>query len=304
MDRHPGVPWIRHRGPWRFGVLPRRTVVVQRHPMQDQADHVATDFRRLFRGDRFRFEFGIRPADRDWFRLDGGNRSTLRDRRPLLERQPDRHLPWSGSADPVFEELVDLFGATPGIRVPGGAREQAKALAGLWEPDFVLMRREDSVFRMVGACVCDPSWWDPGSKLGKPIEEIHAPVPTLNETLGDRIRTFLERLPVGVTLVRENWGLAAVPDRNLHPALDRPRLGPESRAATTWLRVEHQAFRALPSTGGVAFLIALTVHPVAELMRDPDLARAVRGHLESMPPEIARYKGLDGIGPDFWDDVV
>lgn len=287
-----------------FRVLSRDRVVGQRHPMEDRADHATTDFGRLFRGDRFRFDFGIRPADRDWFRLDANAPSFLLERRQQLAEQPDRHLPWSPSADPVFEELVGLFGGAPGIRVPGGAREQAMALAGLWGPDFVLMRREDGAFRMVGACVCDPSWWDPGSKLGKPIEEIHAPVPTLNATLGDRIRTFLERLPVGVTLVRENWGLAAVPDRNLHPALDRSRLGPGSRVSTTWLRVEHQAFRALPSTGGVAFLIRLTVHPLSEVLRDPGVARAVRGQLDSMPPEIARYKGLDGIGPGFWDGVL
>ena len=222
----------------------------------------------------------------------------------MLADHPDRHLPWRVEADPVLDEMLGLFDGVPGVPGSGPGRERAGELGGRWEPDFVLLRRLDGTFRMVGACVCDPSWWDPRSKLGSPIDEIHAPVPTLNAALGDRIRTFLDRLPVGVTLVRENWGLAAVPDRNLHPDLGRPRLGPGSRVATAWLRVEHQAFRALPSTSGVAFLIGLTVHPLSEVVQDPDLARAVRSHLDSMPPEIARYKGVDGIGPGFWEGVL
>ncbi len=276
--------------------------------MHERTGLPVTDFARLFRGDRFRFEFGIRPAETNWFHIASGDTPVLSERREALSLHPDRHLPWSPEADPVFREMLGLFGEEQGVWVPGGEgeREQdrARQLAGRWEPDFVLMRRIDSTFRMVGACVCDPSWWDPGSKVGKPIEEIHAPVPTLNGALGERIRTFLERLPLGSTLVRENWGLAAVPDRNLHPALDRPRLGPCSRVATTWLRVEHQAFRVLPATQGVAFLIWLTVNPLSEVVRDPALARAVRGHLDSMPPEIARYKGLDAIGPRFWEGIL
>jgi hypothetical protein len=272
--------------------------------MPAQIGPPTTDPARLFRGDRFRFEFGIRPAETNWFQIAPLQNAVLSERSSAVLQHPDRHLPWSPEADPVLDEMVGLFGDALAICGHLQGRELAQELAGRWEPDFVLMRRTGSVFRMVGACVCDPSWWDPGSKIGKPIEEIHAPVPTLNATLGDRIRTFLERLPTGTTLVRENWGLAAVPDRNLHPVLDRPRLGPESRVANTWLRVEHQAFRALPKTSGVAFLIWLTVHPMSEVVRDPAVAQAVRGHLESMPPEIARYKGLDALGPRFWDGIL
>jgi hypothetical protein len=68
--------------------------------------------------------------------------------------------------------------------------------------------------------------------------------------------------------------------------------------------VEHQAFRALPANGGVAFLIWLTVHPLSEVVRDPALARAVRDHLNSMPPEVSRYKGLDELGPHFWEGIL
>lgn len=256
------------------------------------------DFARLFRGDRYRFEFGIRPAEGNWFRWAEPGDPELGQRRQTLQDAPERHLPWSRPADAVLAELLTLFPES--IRPDGSGVTGAAELAGHWEPDFVLLRRQDGEFRLVGACVCDPSWWDPAEKLGHTIETIHTPVPTLNADLGTRIRTFLHRLPSGQTLVRENWGLAAVSERNLHPAANRPRLNSESTVSQTWLRVEHQAFRALPDSGGVAFLIWLTVHPLAEVLRVPGIAAAFRRQMETMPPDIARYKGLEVLGPTWW----
>jgi hypothetical protein len=259
------------------------------------------DFARLFRGDRYRFEFGIRPSEGNWFRWAEPAHPELEQRWLCLQEAPDRHLPWSPPADAVLAELLTLFPETdrPKRNAATGAVGAAE-MGGAWEPDFVLLRRRDGEFRLVGACVCDPSWWDPTEKLGQTIETIHAPVPTLNAELGARIRTFLHRLPPGQTLVRENWGLAAVPERNLHPALNRPRLNSESNVSNTWLRVEHQAFRTLPGCDGVAFLIWLTVHPLVDVLQDPAIAAAFRRQMETMPPEIARYKGLDVLGATWW----
>lgn len=259
------------------------------------------DFPRLFRGDRYRFEFGVRPAEGNWFRWAERSHPELEERRRHVQNDPQRHRPWSPPADAVLAELLTLFPEQDRPReILTADAAGAAELAGAWEPDFVLLRRIEGEFRLVGACVCDPSWWDPAEKLGHTIEAIHAPVPTLNADLGIRIRTFLHRLPPGQTLVRENWGLAAVPERNLHPAAHRPRLTAGSTVDHTWLRVEHQAFRTLPGSEGVAFLIWLTVHPLAEVLRDPGIAAAFRRQMETMPPDIARYKGLEFLGPRWW----
>ncbi len=255
------------------------------------------DFARLFRGERFRFEFGIRPADSPWFRLASPGQETLTERRNLLEQHPERHAPWSSPADPLLDELLDLFTESKARQWKGRGATGARELAGNWEPDFVLLRRLDGEFRLVGACVCDPSWWDPVAQLGKSVEAIHEPVPTLNPNLGPRIHTFLDRLPPGQTFIRENWGLAAVPDRNLHPALNRPRLNLQSAPENVWLRVEHQAFHALPHTGGLAFVIWLTVHRLSAVLTAASTAAAFSRQLATMPDEIARYKGLAAVRP-------
>lgn len=252
------------------------------------------DFDRLFRGDRYRFEFGVHPASFDWFRWGSKDSELLEERRSLLDGHPERHLPWSAEADPVLDELMSLLPQpTEGVEV-GTGRAKARYLAGSWEPDFILLQRDlDGIFRMVGGAVCDPSGWDPGAKLGLTVEAIHVPVPGLNSELGSRIGTFLNRLPSDATWCRENWGLAAFPDRNAHPSLNRPRLRRDTRPEETWLRVEHQAFRSLPRTGGIVFLIWLTIHRLSEVLQDSSVAEAFHRQLQSMPTEMAAYKGID-----------
>lgn len=214
-------------------------------------------------------------------------------RRRLLEVLPGRHAPWLPEADPVLESVFRWFGDSTPTAARGEGAMLARELGSRWRPDFVLLRKDrEGVFRMVGGCVCDPSSWDPAEKLGKSVAEIHSPVPTLNAELGPRIGTFMERLPADGLLVRENWGLAAVPDRNLHPALQRPRLTAEADPDRVWLRVEHQAFRAVPGLDGVLFVIWLTVHRLRDVLAVPGVAPLFCRALESMPESIAVYKGL------------
>ena len=194
-----------------------------------------------------------------------------------------------------MDGLLRLFPEPPVEALVGGGAEAARALAGQWEADFVLLRRDaNGEFRMVGGCVCDPSAWDPAGKLGRTVAEIHSPVPTLNAEMGGRIGRFLDRLPPDITFTRENWGLAAVPDRNLHPSLGIPRMSPGLDWRSVWLRVEHQAFRALPGVDGIVFVIWLTVHRLGESLEDPAAAGAFCELLETMPDSVAQYKGLAG----------
>lgn len=235
----------------------------------------------------------MRPASGTWFRLAEADHPELAARRALLTSFPGRHAPWNPQAAAVLDGLLELFEDDQAKSLRGGGAEAGRALGGLWEPDFVLLRRDhEGEFRMVGGCVCDPSAWDPAEKLGRTVGEIHAPVPGLNRELGGRIRTFLDRLPAEACFTRENWGLAAVPDRNLHPALGSPRLERETDLQRVWLRVEHQAFRALPAVEGIVFVIWLTVHPLMEVLRDPLVAASFRPLLETMPDSVAEYKGL------------
>lgn len=249
-------------------------------------------WRSLVGGGAYSFQFGVRRGDAaNWLTTADADPARLAERQGWLKEFPERHRPWLPEAAPLLAELRSLLGL-PGSDAP--AQSQATEIGGLWAEDFLLLAPGDDgemIFR--GGCVCFPTSWAPEEKLGRPVTAIHAPVPTLNDTLGRRIRDYLSRVPAGVVGERENWGLAATAELNLHPALGRPRLTAAATPATAWLRVERQAFVPLPRSGGAGFLIRIELERLDHLAAaDPETALALADALTSMPAEIASYKGL------------
>ena len=253
---------------------------------------------RLFSGGDFAFGFGMQRPRQEWFGWDDPRQETLRDRHHWLSQEPQRHLAWTDEATPSLLEALALF---PNAPFPTESLPHLdprpdgllKSLSLNWEPDLLLLRRDTSgQFRLVAGAVCFPSAWDLREKLGKTVDAIHADVPTLNATLGARIRAFLDRLQPGQTFERDNWGLAAHGERNAHPDRNLPRLTADATLDTTWLRLEHQAFRALPNSGGLLFAIHLTVHPLERVLQAPPARDQLATQLRSMPEAIAAYKGI------------
>ena len=62
--------------------------------------------------------------------------------------------------------------------------------------DDLCLIRSNGEQELLAASVCSPSYWNVQSKIGKPLTEIHEPVTTLNEKIGDRISTFIRRAPL------------------------------------------------------------------------------------------------------------
>ena len=247
-------------------------------------------FSHLFRGERFRFEFGMRRGDARWFRLAPPDDPVMVARRHWLAVAENDCLLWQPEAAPLLHETRSLLGLE---MEAGVGRASLSALAARWEPDFLLLKADAAgEVRLLGGAVCFPSSWSPAEKLGCTIDEIHSPVPTVNAELGARIRTFLTRLPPGSVFERENWGLAAVPELNMHPHRGLPRLTADTPLEQVTLRLEEQAFCALPQSGGVLFLIRLTVHPLVALLAEAEIRAGFVRQLTTMPEEIAAYKGL------------
>ena len=59
--------------------------------------------------------------------------------------------------------------------------------------------------RLVAASICSPSYWNIKSKIGKSLREIHKPVKTLNEKIGNPIEKFISNAPQDKPFLRENW---------------------------------------------------------------------------------------------------
>jgi dimethylamine monooxygenase subunit A len=235
----------------------------------------------------FRFDMGLRRGSPDYFR-NSGPPDLLAERRALLATEnPSSYAAALDGAEPLLRETAEFARS---LDIPVGDSASPAELGRLWEPDFVLL---DEALRVQAGCVCFPSFWSLPEKLGEAIDLVHAPVPGLNADLGAKIRIFLERLKPGELWERWNWGLAATPERNCHPAMLRPRLDASATPATTWFRVEHQALVRLPATGAILFGIRIqsrTLHE--EMAAAPEFGATLKRLLETMPEAVLYYKGL------------
>jgi hypothetical protein len=79
--------------------------------------------------------------------------------------------------------------------------------------DDLCIVRSDGDQELIAACVCSPSYWDVQSKIGKSLHNIHDPVSTLNEKIGERISKFIRQSPVMKPFKRQNWLVHGDTDR-------------------------------------------------------------------------------------------
>jgi hypothetical protein len=249
----------------------------------------------MSREGRFRFELGQRQGSDDFFRPSSQGAAILAARKSVLEAHPERHVAMREEGADLLREARPFAQQAGGITLGGrgSIHDDCLELGKAWEPDFLLLNpATDGAHQLVGGCVCFPSSWDLHEKLGHSVEAIHAPVPTLNENLGTQISAFLRRIKPGVIWERWNWGMAAVDALNHHPALALPKLHAGSTLADSWLRIEHQAFRSLDANGGLLFAIRISVLSLAEVAPQREAALRLAELLETMPDDIATYKGL------------
>lgn len=246
----------------------------------------------LFPAEDFRFRMTMRRSEpADFFRPQDATGALRRERNHWLDAQPARYAALTPPGAPLLAELQGLA-AEWGMPDFGDVVE----LGRTWEPDVLLLSADEAGEpRLRGGALCFPTAWALTDKLGHTLPEIHGVVPGLNPAIGPAIAQFLAGLKPGVAFQRDNWGIAATPELNLHPARSRPRPGPPVRLDALWLRVEHQALVALPRTPGVLFGIRIARHRLDRVAADTAAAAGLARALRTLPEPLARYKGVAAI---------
>jgi hypothetical protein len=245
----------------------------------------------LFPDADFRLHLTLRRSEpADFFRVPDGAAPILAERARWIEKDPSHYIALTPEGAPLLREFAEEAAGWGAPRV-GTVAELGQS----FDCDIVLLSVDNAgEFRLRGGALCFPTGWALQEKLGRTMDEIHGVVPGLNPALGASIRQFLARLKPGLAYHRDNWGLAATDELNLHPV--RALAAPELPVALDrlWLRVEHQALIALPQTRGIGFGIRIALHRLDDVARS-SAAPGLRRALATMPPELACYKRIDRI---------
>ena len=244
----------------------------------------------LFPDEPFRFRFSARPGDaRRFFSPSADHRQRLRLRAEILAAHRERHCFASAEAGPVIAECCEWAGISGGL----------EDLALHWEQDFLLLLPDV----VVGGAVCFPSSWTPRETLGRPVQDIHGAVPTLNASLGARISNFLAGIRSERSWERVNWGLSACADLNQHPARGLPVMQAPLSLEAVWLRREDQVLCRLPRTQALVFGIQVTTAPLATLLADSATCQGLHTALATMPEDVAVYKNIAPVRQKLLDLV-
>lgn len=177
--------------------------------------------------------------------------------------------------------------APPSVAPPWTALEAAAATV---PDDLCLLVDRDGHWRLDSGVVCFPSLWRLSDKIGRPLAEIHEPVPAYADELADRVDRLVARLRADRPVWRRNWFVHHDPE--LHqPVPGRPTDPLPAPPEGLWLRSERQTLRRLPETGAVLFTIRTQQVALVAVVDRPEVARSMADVIEAWPEPIVRYRG-------------
>ena len=266
-----------------------------------------------FGGERLEplFRIGLKPLElAQWFELDDQLEAYRAEKDRLTASKGDavfRAEPGTEQAQAEVRALIEAnlrdHHARVALPVDRGGADILEA-ARMVQEDLLLLRRDDSGWRLVAATLHFPSSWSLAEKFSLPLDQIHSNVPqfgpgTRNASLMARI---FDGLKVEQPVQRMNWSL--YPTATLHhPYSARSREANPDRHtldAASFIRVERQTLRKLPLSGDILFTVRIYLDPLAQLAKHPGALDRLREYLLALTPAERDYKGLRAS----FEDVV
>ena len=246
------------------------------------------------------FRIGLRPFARDaWLDVDDHLNFYLQEKKRLMSEIPDTVFQAKEGTIEVQQEVLQLITShldqnrihfeKPDVSLP-----PLMQAALLVQEDLVIMSKEKEGWSLVAGSVCFPSSWSLPQKIGKPLHDVHAPVPQFNK--GTRNAGMIERifdnLQEGLPAERFDWSVYG--DDELYQGDRTGELN--GHVGEHYLRVERQTITKLPKSGGILFTIRTYLDPFDALKARDDRHEIARGFiklLKALTPEQIDYKGLD-----------
>ena len=266
----------------------------------------------------FRMAMGLvsRPLD-ELVEIDALYPAEMQGRRTLLETRRNEVFAATPASRAARTEVLDVLAGLLPQRYPSWFERRGEALhnrltgevfglsgstvdpletAGrLVQEDLCLIDTDGPAPVLVAAILCAPSRWRLREKIGRPLLDVHGPVPLYAERLSAAVDRFMRALRPGRLAERFNWGL--LDDAALfqpQPGHRRPgaAITAEDAPYRLFFRVERQTLIRLPASRAVLFAIRVHSYPLRRVWEVPGAAAALAGMVHAMPDEVAAYKGI------------
>jgi len=277
---------------------------------------------RPFHAGSDRLSMGLKALDpADWLEIGEDFDHQMTERRHLLEQQPldvVAGLPGSEAGQDellaiLLQHLTSHAADRYRVGVGGGSIEDLKSgetfslmseaegplmlIGRLVQEDFCLLQQRSEAYHLVAAVLCFPAHWHLHEKLGRPMLDIHAPVPGFADQLGSPVHRLFERLDVERPVQRLNWSLVDTTDLYLPPSHRGQRVAVTEHDAgeKLWLRVERQTLRRLPVSKDIVFGIRTHLTRLDEAIDSKASAEALIARLSGMPEAMVAYKNLKHV---------
>lgn len=260
-------------------------------------------------------------AERDWFEIDALYPEELAERRTLLDQRHDAVFAALPDSDAARQEALEMITANLTAHHPrwfareGGhlvnhltgdrwnlaapPRDPLEVAGLLVQEDLCVIQVRDGVPLFTAAVLCFPSRWSLGEKIGKPLADVHGPVPIYAEKLERPVDRFMRHLKDGHIATRLNWSVLD------DPALFQPAgkwredantaITPDNAGGRLYLRVERQTLRRLPSCGAILFGIRVHRYRLDRVITTSALADRLAAAVRALPEGIVHYKSLRPI---------
>ena len=241
-----------------------------------------------------------------WMIVDEDSPVFLRHKLEQKQKRPSQiyqALPTSKEAQDEFKYLLEKHLITDHRfhRINAGKLTNPKfdldwnySKADLWstslwiQEDICLLEEIENKYVLTAASVCSPSNWDLPSKIGKPVSEIHKPVPGYRDQMSDKVDRLMRNLKTDRPVQRLNWSIQ--PNGDLYwktGSSDHEKIEQKN-----YWRVERQTLLRMPETKAIVFGIRVFLHSFSVMSKFEGFNDSIAAIIESLPAEQSAYKNL------------
>lgn len=153
-------------------------------------------------------------------------------------------------------------------------------------PDDLCIIECNNDQRLLAASVCSPSYWNIKSKIGKSLRNIHKPVKSLNEKIGNPIEKFINNAPLDQPFLRENWFIHG-DDQRMHLTKE----GYPNGSVENWIVRSERETLCKFSKDYSLFAINVRFQKLSSILMFDDAIKGLKRSLEGMDQKEIDYFG-------------